>query len=663
MSALQIACPSCGASVFFRAQHTLYAACPSCRALLIRRDAVVEKIGEAGEIFPDDSILQIGSQGSYRGTSFYIVGRMQVELIDENNKTVGYWSEWCAHFSDGKLGWVGEAQGDYFVSFARPLKETPPTPLPGDPFVFENHHFVVTSQSKAHVSGFEGELPFVSRQGYTLFFADLSSGSSNGATLDISDSDEPILYLGEWCKFEELNWTNLASGEPSGDGLNLPNQNVKKITCRGCGASLEIKLQGLSQSLACEYCGGITDALNEDYYRIFSEQQAKDKLPATLKLGLKMTLPMEPKAEFEVIGNLQKEVVVDGLTYKWFEYLLFNRLAGFRWLVETEGHWIFMRGCRQIPTNSKGVPYGDPVESPVVFKGRVYDHFQTSKPSVELAAGEFYWKIRRGYKVVCRDYICPPYILSVEISDEINWTEGEYVPHQVIAEAAKLSELRQPSGVASCQTNPYDASNSKNWKAFALLGLGGFLGLNLVGHLSRTPVFDQSIAYRRYDKERSKIFPVTLDGRTRNLQLEVEADHQFDNRWAFFQLTLINEETKSGLDCGVQLDRTERGGVRKGHSLLPAVAPGKYLLRVEPQTGVGEVPEANGTEPPAGQESPIVFNYNVRIRRDVPQWGFYWAFLFAIGLPPLWWSYRASNFETRRWSESDHAEDAGDDDE
>jgi hypothetical protein len=183
---------------------------------------------------------------------------------------------------------------------------------------------------------------------------------------------------------------------------------------------------------------------------------------------------------------------------------------------------------------------------------------------------------------------------------------------------------------------------------------------------STKPVFHQDLTYHLYEPERSQVFPLELTGRTSNLKLKVSTG--FENRWAFFQLTLINEATRLALDCGTTVSYYKEGGETYGHhtgeSLLPMVPPGSYLLRIEPQTGTGEQAEPNGPPPKLGDTTPIVFAYSVDAYRDTPLWGFYLGFCGLLLIPPLWVTYRSGQFETRRWAESDHApeEDENDDD-
>lgn len=55
----------------------------------------------------------------WRGTHFAVVGRLQVRWA------AGTWNEWYCVFDDGRVGWLGDAAGEYTVSF----ETTVPEPL------------------------------------------------------------------------------------------------------------------------------------------------------------------------------------------------------------------------------------------------------------------------------------------------------------------------------------------------------------------------------------------------------------------------------------------------------------------------------------------------------------------------------------------------------
>ena len=71
---------------------------------------------------------------------------------------------------------------------------------------------VVSTITKAHYRGVEGELPFQYWDKSDVVFVDLMSHSEKFATIDYSE-DPPLLFLGESVEFEDLKLKNLRSFE------------------------------------------------------------------------------------------------------------------------------------------------------------------------------------------------------------------------------------------------------------------------------------------------------------------------------------------------------------------------------------------------------------------------------------------------------------------
>ena len=70
----------------------------------------------------------------------------------------------------------------------------------------------VTTITKAHYGGVEGELPFEYWDKTEMVFADLRSASRGFGTIDYSE-DPPLFFLGEAVEFDELKLRNLREFE------------------------------------------------------------------------------------------------------------------------------------------------------------------------------------------------------------------------------------------------------------------------------------------------------------------------------------------------------------------------------------------------------------------------------------------------------------------
>ena len=151
-------------------------------------------------LLEDGSPLQLGAEGVWRAVHFAVVGRLQVRWSD------GAWNEWYCAFDDGRAGWLGDAAGEYSLSFEEAVPEALPpwrALRPGQALTLAGVGYEVTDVREAEVVAGEGELPFRVGPGWKTRTADLRNATARFATLDYSD-DAPRVYLGEMVELRAL---------------------------------------------------------------------------------------------------------------------------------------------------------------------------------------------------------------------------------------------------------------------------------------------------------------------------------------------------------------------------------------------------------------------------------------------------------------------------
>ena len=193
----------------FVSAQSLLAVCSYCRATIVRHDLDVTQIGVMGALIEDATPLQLGVEGVYRATHFAVVGRLQVKWAQ------GGWNEWYCAFDDGRGGWLGEAAGEYSMSFETTVPEPLPAwtrLVPGLALTLGGVAYEVTDVREAEVVGGEGELPFRVGSGWATRSADLRNDTARFATLDYSD-ELPRVYLGEVVDVPELKLRGLREFE------------------------------------------------------------------------------------------------------------------------------------------------------------------------------------------------------------------------------------------------------------------------------------------------------------------------------------------------------------------------------------------------------------------------------------------------------------------
>lgn len=209
MSQPQANCPSCGAPVQFRWSSAVQTVCPFCRSILVRDDLSLKNVGQVADLPPDPSPIQLLTEGSYQGKTFQVIGRIVYEYEQ------GGWNEWHIVFSSGSSGWLSDAQLQYAVS----MHVDSPNPLPssaelsrGKRLVLGQTEYEVATLTVATYKGVEGELPFPYYGKSDMLFADLRTPSRSFGTLDYSE-EPPLLFLGEWVEFNDLQLKNLRQFE------------------------------------------------------------------------------------------------------------------------------------------------------------------------------------------------------------------------------------------------------------------------------------------------------------------------------------------------------------------------------------------------------------------------------------------------------------------
>jgi hypothetical protein len=199
-------CPNCGAKIAFRWSASVQTVCEYCKSILVRTDVDLKKVGQVADLPPNSSPIQLGTEGVYGAHSFVAIGRIIYEY-DQGN-----WNEWHLMMNDATSGWLSDAQGDYAVTFAAPGRKLPDQCKIGQQYTWDKEAYTVSTITKAHYRGVEGELPFQYWDRTDVVFVDLMSYTGKFATIDYSD-DDPVLYLGAAVAFESLKLKNLRSFE------------------------------------------------------------------------------------------------------------------------------------------------------------------------------------------------------------------------------------------------------------------------------------------------------------------------------------------------------------------------------------------------------------------------------------------------------------------
>ena len=128
-----------------------------------------------------------------------------------------------------------------------------------------------------------------------------------------------------------------------------PAVSVRSVNCPSCGAATAVRTFGHAVNVVCQSCHSILDAMDPGV-TIVQEYTKAIRVEPLIPLGTRGKLRAGEKTiEYEVVGFQVRQIVVDGVTYQWREYLLFNPYREFRYLTEYAGHWNVVSTLDSLP--------------------------------------------------------------------------------------------------------------------------------------------------------------------------------------------------------------------------------------------------------------------------------------------------------------------------
>lgn len=463
-------CPACAAPVEFKISTSLVAVCEFCHTIVARADKRVEDHGKVADLVDTGSPIHRGATGKFENKPFEVIGRVQYQ-----HPAGGVWNEWYLQFPAERVGWLAEAQGQFYLMSKKRLPENvslpdfdslsvaSPVALPGA------EDLIVAEKGVATARSAEGTIPWAFVPNAQHRFADLHGTGQRFATIEY-DAPSPQFFLGRRVSLAELLltdsvWEAENKGQEAFAGSNTP---ALQLNCPQCGGQLTLHAPDLTQRVCCPNCKSLLDC-----------QQGKLAYLQTLHMEFQQplirlgTVGKLFDIEYTLIGFMQRYSVYEGKKYQWSEYLLYNPAQGFRWLVRNQGHWSFVE-----PVPVSAVSRSD---SSVRYNNQTFRIYDRGTAYVQCVLGEFYWRVSVEEQVQTEDYIAPPRMLSferttTEAGDELNVSLGTYLEREVLEKSFRLKELRVPWSVGAIQPQPDRSDIWMLWLGFGLL----LLLLNLV---------------------------------------------------------------------------------------------------------------------------------------------------------------------------------------
>lgn len=407
------------------------AVCGFCSSTIARDGETLRNIGKMAELFDDFSPLQLGTSGKYSGITFTLIGRLQYKYSE------GAWNEWYAYFDNGTNGWLSEDNGRYVLSFD--VKD--PKGLPavdtlkvGGNLAVNGSNYTISSVEEVSLMSAQGELPYAPKIGPVFMVADLRNDRGEVMSLDYSNNP-PNLSVGKSASLEDLKLTNLREEADKSLKANAFN-------CPTCGASVEVKLAG-TQSITCGSCASVIDVSKGVGADITAFKQTDQVVPA-IPLG---SVGKLQGVDWQVVGFQQREGTdSDQEVFYWAEYLLFNKLKGFTFLVTSTEGWSLVSPLTGAPKFKNPGSGGATVQ----VNGRTYAESYRYKAKVTYVAGEFYWRVKEGQITNNIDFAAGQWLLSQEKTDkELTYSEGQRIAAKEVGAAFGLKDFTDAAPASS----------------------------------------------------------------------------------------------------------------------------------------------------------------------------------------------------------------------
>lgn len=452
-----VPCPSCGAPVSFRSHASVMAVCEYCKTGVLKDADAVKDLGKMSSVLEDYSPIQIGTSGVHGGRAFTVVGRIQLRYA------AGMWNEWYALFDDGSASWLGDSSGLYTLTSQRRVAGELPRwseLAPGRVYTVADEPYTAAEVRTAECIGGQGELPFRVGAGYRAQVADLRNRAAF-LTLDYSDGALPLVFTGAAVTLAGLKCQLLRDEEQIKASAGKYRGKVGALDCPACGGAIAY-LPGVAANLVCPSCQTRIDAAAPQA-QVLAAGRRVESVPASLELGARAKIGNQ---DYTVMGWMRR---ADDEGSEWSEYLLYNTVGGFLWLIESDEGWARANVMPEWPAWRS--MQADTVLLDKAEFSKLYEYGST----VLFAAGAFNWRVGVGDSTRVIEFKKGQIRLAAEVTaEELTWSRSTPVANDQM-KAWFGSQFRggaAPAGAAKAAAGGY--------RRVAKIFLWAMLALNLI---------------------------------------------------------------------------------------------------------------------------------------------------------------------------------------
>lgn len=361
--------------------------------------------------------------------------------------------------------------------------------------------------------------------------------------------------------------------------------------CTKCGHSNQYFLLYTSQTIACNSCNQLFELENGDYKPKGKNLTTKSNINFVFNIGSEVNLPKTGKCK--VLGILVRQEKLNGSF--WLEYSLITEEGKMLYLSCFEGNWHLFSEKNDILNLD---PHKDKQNLSYDFNDyRLFNYYHFKNYCL---VGEALHSVNPLEKRYLIEYISPPYIISVEIFNNVYEYafEGKYMPLNKLKKLNTLEEgLSWPHkiGIGAAEPNLLQFRPLEAFKYFLAL----FFALVVINvcfnifYRKNEKVLEYEFAIDQTNRQKMIKTPnFTLKGHSANL--EIIGNHDVANDWAYCDITLV--KVNSDLERSLEIEFDYYFGYTGGENWsegdnrvvanLNNVEEGTYYLLVIPDISV-----------------------------------------------------------------------------
>lgn len=622
-------CPVCNSPVNFSSSYTNFIVCKTCKSSLSRKTGGGVDISSVSVLKQDETgVVHTGSHGEWNGRSFEVTGRLKCYFDGFHS------NRWTILFADGTTQLLVETDG--FLAIYEEVKdasknkmETLNTTMLGTEaiMIVTDRRSFIFNRSFCSNMFIEGEV-YTETEG--LKFNAYELGDEGPGRMEVVDTKNGGPYC--W----QLYY--VTAGELK---LKVPEivHAAKEVACAHCKKSTRLLVPQYSRFFTCSGCKGWNEI--EPNGTITYKDSSFDEITGIVPVGTKGIIN---DTEYIITCITQKLEVGSPKIY-WREYTLFSLTAGFAFLSEFNGHWIFLQEAK---FNERWLDYKKEIE----VDGEPFLLYNEYSYKITDAVGESCVPFSTP-GILAKEFISPPEIYAAEKNKnkELAWFKGRHITSEEVELAFAEASPQMPlqSGVGAVQPMPF-YMNMGLLQRMTLLCIGLFLIMQVIlSKMSGEKVLFEANYTGLVDTIASKglITPsFELDKWKSNLEFRISSP--VSNSWFEASMTLVNDANgkeysfEKGVEYyyGITEGESWSEGSSSSEILLSSLPGGKYHMNI--------FPSFDNITPQDKRE------FSISVVNDVPMWSNVFVMIGLLLIYPVIQWFRNRSFEKRRWYGSEN---------